>query len=144
MHSHCDAGLKQCLAAKVAAPKGLQSALYEDTAGADEDGDLDMLIINVSGAAEPTESFEWVNVVLGDLCADQDAKESILMALLMPVVRLCSLYTAHLWDGLLSGLGAMHFHRRKARGCWAHRLITLVLPGSGASASQIPKRNAPL
>lgn len=86
-----------------------------------------MLLIDVSSAAEPAESFEWSDAVLGHLCANEDAKDSILMALLMPVVRLCSLLDAHLWDEQRSRLGAMHSHKREARDCWAHRLKALTL-----------------
>ena len=71
-----------------------------------------MLIIDVSSAAEPNKSFEWSDAVLGHLSANENAKDSILMALLMPVVRLCSLCDAHLWDELRSGLGAKHFYER--------------------------------
>jgi len=103
-----------------------------------------MLIIDVSSAAEPTESFEWSDAVLGHLCANEDAKDSILMALLMPVVRLCSLYDAHLWDELQSGLGSMRLHKREARDCWTHRLNTQIFPRSEACASQVSKRSATL
>ena len=81
-------GLKRCLAAKAPALKALPSALFEGAADADEDDDLDMLIIDPGSTADWAEAFAWADAVVGHLCDNEDVKDSILMVLLMPVVRL--------------------------------------------------------
>ena len=82
----CNAGLKKCLAAKAAALGSLPSALFEDPGSADEDDDLDMLIIDVSSAAQHDKAHAWAEAVVGHLCAIEDARDSILVVLLMPEV----------------------------------------------------------
>ena len=81
-------GLKRCLAAKAPALKALPSALFESAADADEDDDLDMLILDPSSSADRGEAFAWADAVIGHLCDNEDVKDSILMVMLMPVVRL--------------------------------------------------------
>ena len=73
----------------MAALNTLPSALFEGAADADEDDDdLDMLILDPSSAADRAEAFAWADAVVGHLCGSEDVKDSILMVLLRPVVRL--------------------------------------------------------
>ena len=47
-----------------------------------------MLIIDPGSTADRAEAFAWADAVVGHLCDNEDVKDSILMVLLMPVVRL--------------------------------------------------------
>lgn len=49
-----------------------------------------MLIIDPGSTAERTGAFAWADAVVGHLCDAEDVKDSILMVLLMPAVRLTS------------------------------------------------------
>jgi hypothetical protein len=82
----CSAGLKRCLAAKAAALGSFPSAIFEGPGSGDKDDDLDMLIIDVTAAAQRNKALAWADAVVGYLCASEDARDSILMVLLMPAV----------------------------------------------------------
>lgn len=90
----CHAGVTRCLAAKAGALKAIPGAMFEDSE--DDDDDLDMLIIDISSAdqqiiassaAEQGKAFAWMDAVIGHLSENEGAKDSILMVLLMPEVR---------------------------------------------------------
>jgi hypothetical protein len=73
----------------------LPSALIESPGSGDKDDDLDMLIIDVSTAAQHDKALAWADAVVGHLCAIEDARDSILMVLLMPEV--CCVLRPHCW-----------------------------------------------
>ena len=53
----------------------------------EDDDDLDMLVLDPSSAADGAEALAWADAVVGHLCGNVDVKDSILMVLLMPEVR---------------------------------------------------------
>ena len=93
----------------------LPSALLESPGSADKDDDLDMLIIDVSTAAQHAKALAWADAVVGHLCAIEDARDSILMVLLMPEV--------------------CRFIRPQ---CWLHRLACAARSHSRMAACGFP------
>ena len=61
-----------------------------------------MLILDPGSATDRAEAFAWADAVVGHLCGNEDVKDSILMVLLMPAVRLTNTQFVQLLSSLVS------------------------------------------